>query len=74
MPETPVKLHMGSQEAASLLDPIRLELIRLETRLARFAERAELSEADITTLAHAHASIASATAEISRLQTEAKTR
>ncbi|MGH2547774.1 MAG: hypothetical protein ACRDHN_00165 [Thermomicrobiales bacterium] len=72
MPETPVKLHMGPQEAASLLDPIRLELTRLETRLARFVERAELTEADIATLVGARTSIAGATAEISRLQTEAK--
>lgn len=74
MPETPVKLHMGPQEAASLLDPVRLELVRLERRLARFVERAELSEADITTLATAQTSIAGAAADITRLQTEAKTR
>ncbi|CAN5627080.1 hypothetical protein BH09CHL1_BH09CHL1_19800 [soil metagenome] len=74
MPETPVKLHMGPQEAASLLDPIRLELRQLEMRLARFVERAELSEADITTLARAKTSIGGATVEISRLQTEAKAR
>lgn len=72
MPDTPVKLHMGPQEAASLLDPIRLELGRLETRLARFVERAELNDADVATLSSAQASIAGAKDDISRLQTEAK--
>jgi hypothetical protein len=74
MPEAPVKLHMGPQEAVALLDPIRLELIRLEARLARFVERAELGEADIAALTNAQAAISGASATIGRLQTEAKTR
>lgn len=74
MPDTPVRLHMGPQEAASLLNPIRLELARLEVRLARFVERAELTGPDIATLSSAQAVVSGAASEISRLQTEAKAR
>jgi len=72
MLDAPVKLHMGPQEAAALLDPVRLELARLEKRLARFIERAQLSEADIATLSSAQSTLDVALADISRLQSEAK--
>jgi hypothetical protein len=72
MPDAPVKLHMGPQEAAALLDPVRLELARLEKRLARFIERAQLSEADIATLSSAQSALGVALTDISRLQSEAK--
>jgi hypothetical protein len=72
MPDTPVKLHMGPQEAAALLDPIRLELARLETRIARFLERAELIATDSATLSSARSAVNGALAEISRLQAEAR--
>lgn len=74
MPDTPVKLHMGPQEAAALLDPIRLELIRLGARIDRIVARAELTPADIATLTEARDEIAGAQAGIARLQTEASAR
>jgi hypothetical protein len=71
MPDTPVKLHMGPQEAKALLNPVRLELAALETRLARFIERAELTASDTAVLADAQSTIGNALAEIGRLQSEA---
>jgi hypothetical protein len=72
MPETPVKLHMGPQEASALLDPVRLELARLERRIARFLERAELTPTDAVTLSSARSAINVSMSEISRLQAEAR--
>ncbi len=74
MPDTPVKLHMGSQEAAALLDPIRLELIRIAARLDRVIARAELSPSDIAALTAAHAEITTASTGITRLQSEVSAR
>jgi len=74
MPDTPVRLHMGPQEATALLDPIRLELARLSARLDRIIARAELTPADITTLTAAREELAGAQAGISRLQTGASAR
>jgi hypothetical protein len=71
MPNAPVKLHMGPQEAKALLNPVRLELAVLETRLARFIERAQLTADDTALLADAQSTIGNALAEISRLQSEA---
>lgn len=72
MPDAPVKLHMGPQEAAALLDPIRLELARLEARVARFIERASLTETDVALLAGAQSALGTALTDISRLQSETK--
>ena len=74
MPDIPVRLHMGPQEATALLDPIRLELIRLGARLERIIARAELTPDDIATLTAAREELSGAQAGISRLQTEASAR
>lgn len=71
MPRPPARLHFREQEAAALLDPIRLELERLDTRLDHYLTRLILSDANAETLGQARAAIAQAVTTVSRLQQEA---
>jgi hypothetical protein len=70
-PQPPAKLHFRQQEAAALLDPVRIELDQLHTRLEHYLERLILSDGDTERLTLAREAIEEAAARIGALQAEA---
>jgi len=70
-PLSPARLHFREQEARALLDPIRIELHRLEGRLDHYLERLILSDENAATLARAREALNEAVSRIEMLQTEA---
>lgn len=62
------KYHLAEQPAAALLGPVRDTLRELEARMLHYAERLNLTDADVETLRAAHRALASVRAEIERLQ------
>jgi hypothetical protein len=70
-PQPPAKLHFRQQEAAALLDPVRIELNQLQTRLEHYLERLNLSDGDTERLALAREAIEAAAARVGALQAEA---
>ncbi len=71
-PHPPARLHFREQEASALLDPIRIELRRLEGRLDHYLERLILSDENTATLSRAREAIGEAVSRIETLQTEAE--
>jgi hypothetical protein len=70
-PHAPARLHFREQEASALLDPIRIELRRLEGRLDHYLERLILSDDNTAALSRAREAIGEAVSRIETLQTEA---
>ena len=70
-PHPPARLHFREQEASALLDPIRIELRRLEGRLDHYLERLILSDDNAATLSRAREAINEAVANVETLQREA---
>jgi hypothetical protein len=69
--QPPTRLHFRQQDAAALLDPVRLELHQLQNRLDHYLERLILSDDDTERLAQARQAIEDAAAQIGALQAEA---
>jgi hypothetical protein len=69
--QPPAKLHFRQQEAAALLDPVRIELHQIQSRLDHYLERLHLSEGDTERLAQAREAIEAAAARVGALQAEA---
>ncbi|HLH74111.1 MAG TPA: hypothetical protein VKX96_12565 [Chloroflexota bacterium] len=59
--------HIREQEAAVLLGPVVQELAMLETRLAHYAERILMSEADRAAIGEARSVLARTLAEVTRI-------
>ena len=71
MPLPAVQLHVREQEAAVLLDPIRLELTRLTARLDHYLAKAKIDEASIDALERARLAISDAATTVAAIEAEA---
>ena len=71
-PHPPARLHFREQEASVLLDPIRIELRQLQSRLDHYLDRLILSDDNTVALSQARDAIAEARVRIETLQTEAR--
>ena len=69
-----IKLHIRQQEAGVLLDPIRLELIRLSTRLDHQIAKLNLDDASIDDLVRARTAINQAIDAVASIEMEANQR
>ena len=61
------KYHLRTQQADALLAPISATVRQLERRVQHYLDRVSLDTADAEVLASAHAVLATASAEISRV-------
>ncbi len=74
MPKPPTKLHVRDQQAAVLLDPVRLELNRMTARLDHYLDKAKIDDDGVEALQRARSAVADTAAEIAAIATEAKLR
>lgn len=65
------KLHIMQQDAFALLNPVRLELAVLESRLQNYLDRLAFDEDDLNLIESARAALAVAHHELARLNEEA---
>lgn len=59
--------HIADQHAAALLGPVTASLAALEARLAQYAERLHMSEADRLSVAEAYSIVAQAREKVAEL-------
>lgn len=59
--------HLADQHAAALLGPVTASLAELEARLAQYAERLHMSEADRLSVAEAYSIVAQAHEKVATL-------
>lgn len=72
MPKPATKLHVRQQEAAVLLDPVRLELNRLTARLDHYLAKATIDEASTDALERARRAVQAAAESVAAIESEAQ--